>query len=145
VVTRVEQTPSQEYEHASVTQRCLRPGVDFWGLGVLLAEMVTGQPPFRADDPLELAKKICDNDEPPDLGGVTDEKCLAVLRALLNKRDPPARRADASSIEWFGDDDWRASLITAPPPFSADEGYMDWFEDEPEAPEPGAADPWADF
>ena len=116
------------------------------GLGILLAEMVTGRPPFRADDPLEMARMICDDDEPPDLAGVTDEKCLPVLRALLNKREPAARRADVSGIEWFGEDDWRASLITAPPPFSADEGYIDWFDDEP-PPEvaPGEKDPWADF
>ena len=32
--------------------------VDYWALGVLIYEMVAGEPPFYADDPMEVYEKI---------------------------------------------------------------------------------------
>ena len=70
------------------------------------------------------------------------------------ERDPAARRRDAEKVPGFGPAIWKASVIASPPPFSQDEGYIDWFHDtakpppaaDVDAPDGGGGeDPWADF
>lgn len=62
--------------------------VDWWTLGILLYEMLAGYPPFQADDPMDIYKKII-NTKPryPD-GFDSDLKSLTkhLLRRDLSKR-----------------------------------------------------------
>ncbi|WP_369053588.1 Stk1 family PASTA domain-containing Ser/Thr kinase [Kineococcus terrestris] len=85
---------------------------DVYGVGVLLFEMLTGQPPFTGDTPVRLAYRHVYDDPPapstlvPGLPAVLDR---AVLKALA--KDPDERYGDAAAFR----DELRAARAALTP------------------------------
>jgi eukaryotic-like serine/threonine-protein kinase len=80
---------------------------DIFSLGVVLHEMLTGTPPFAADDVPALMYQVCNaHPAPPSAKnlGITRTLDLIVARAL--EKEPAARYQDAGAMAW----DLRASL-----------------------------------
>lgn len=88
--------------------------VDWWAFGVLVFEMVAGNPPFFASDPNRLYEKILEGSyKCPDF--VTNE-CKSLIKGLLQV-DPTKRYGslkggvyDIKGHVWFNDIIWQAVL-----------------------------------
>ncbi|OZJ01583.1 Serine/threonine-protein kinase gad8 [Bifiguratus adelaidae] len=83
--------------------------VDWWTLGVLLYEMMTGLPPFYDENTSEMYRKILQDELrfPDDMG----ESAKSLLKGLLT-RDPNTRLGnngsqDIKSHPFFASIDWR--------------------------------------
>jgi serum/glucocorticoid-regulated kinase 2 len=86
--------------------------VDWWTLGVLLYEMLTGLPPFYDENTNEMYRKILQ--EPLQFPGDIDKDARALLVRLLD-RDPAKRlgangAAEIKSHRFFETIDWRRLL-----------------------------------
>ncbi|KAK5991529.1 Serine/threonine-protein kinase gad8 [Cladobotryum mycophilum] len=86
--------------------------VDWWTLGVLLYEMLTGLPPFYDENTNEMYRKILS--EPLHFSEVVPPAAKDLLTKLLN-RDPKKRLGANGSAEikahpFFHDIDWRKLL-----------------------------------
>ncbi|KOS20481.1 Serine/threonine-protein kinase gad8 [Escovopsis weberi] len=86
--------------------------VDWWTLGVLLYEMLTGLPPFYDENTNEMYRKILS--EPLHFSDVVPSAAKDLLTKLLN-RDPKKRLGANGSAEikahpFFHDIDWRKLL-----------------------------------
>jgi eukaryotic-like serine/threonine-protein kinase len=75
------------------------PASDLYSLGVVLYEMLTGEQPYRADDPIATAMKHLD--EPPrhprDINPAVPQELDALVAKLLAKR-PEDRYASAAQL-----------------------------------------------
>jgi serum/glucocorticoid-regulated kinase 2 len=86
--------------------------VDWWTLGVLLYEMLTGLPPFYDEDTTEMYKKILE--DPLRFPADIDRDARALLTRLLD-REPTKRlgangAAEIKSHRFFDTIDWRRLL-----------------------------------
>ena len=103
--------------------------VDWWALGVLFAEMISGNPPFWDDDPGKL--KILILSGRPNLPVVPSDT-HDVLTTLLS---PDAHRRSRATDNFLGfglpsPDQWRTIIDSgAPPAFAKDLGYLEWLDD----------------
>uniref|UniRef100_A0AAR2L6M5 protein kinase C n=1 Tax=Pygocentrus nattereri TaxID=42514 RepID=A0AAR2L6M5_PYGNA len=96
--------------------------VDWWGLGVLIYEMLVGESPFPGDDEEEVFDSIV-NDEVRYPRFLSSE-AIAIMRRLL-RRNPERRlgsgEKDAEEVKkqpFFRNMDWEALLLRKlPPPF----------------------------
>ncbi|KAA0721916.1 Serine/threonine-protein kinase N1 [Triplophysa tibetana] len=96
--------------------------VDWWGLGVLIYEMLVGESPFPGDDEEEVFDSIV-NDEVRYPRFLSSE-AIGILRRLL-RRNPERRlgsgEKDAEDVKkqpFFRNMDWEALLLRQlPPPF----------------------------
>lgn len=88
--------------------------VDWWALGVLIFEMIAGNPPFFASNPNKLYERVLEGHyKCPD--GMTGE-CKALIKGLLQV-DPTKRIGslkggvfDIKSHQWFEDINWQQVL-----------------------------------
>src|SRR5918998_1339050 len=75
------------------------PASDLYSLGVVLYEMLTGEPPYQGDDPIATAMKRLD--EPPrnpqEMNSAVPEELDALVVKLLAK-DPEDRYVSAASL-----------------------------------------------
>ena len=76
----------------------LTPAVDVYALGCVLYELLTGQPPFEGDSPVNVAlRHVQDDPVPPgDVAEVPAAVNALVLRALA--KDPDQRPADGAAL-----------------------------------------------
>ncbi|PWN36988.1 putative proliferation-associated serine/threonine protein kinase [Meira miltonrushii] len=95
--------------------------VDWWTLGVLLYEMLTGLPPFYSEDVNEMYRKILQ--DPLRFGDEVSRDARSILILLLN-RDPSKRlgthgAADIKNHEFFSKHiDWNKLMAKkVQPPF----------------------------
>jgi hypothetical protein len=78
---------------------------DFWAVGVLLYEMVSGAPPFQAADTRRLERLILSRQPPPPLG----ERCSIALQAVVAKLLSPNAAERYASAQAIGEDLGRVS------------------------------------
>ncbi|KAJ3026084.1 UNVERIFIED_CONTAM: hypothetical protein HDU68_006224 [Siphonaria sp. JEL0065] len=83
--------------------------VDYWTLGVLIYEMITGLPPFYDENQNEMYKRIVGDELvfPDELGD-----CVKDLLSKMLNRDPNARLGNNGAQEiknhpWFAEIDWK--------------------------------------
>lgn len=74
---------------------CATPKSDLYALGVVLYEMLAGEPPFIADNPVSVSIKHV-NEPPPALPDAPEEVNALVM--MLLAKDPEDRHADAAEL-----------------------------------------------
>jgi len=97
--------------------------VDWWTLGVLIFEMLTGHPPFESDTHMQIFTKVMKGigkvKFPSNLSGPPGEIIKAVLQKEPSMRLPlrPGGTQNLKDHEWFSGFDWQAleSLVMEPP------------------------------
>lgn len=82
-------------EQAAGDTKNLTTASDIYGLGAILYELLTGQPPFSAENVPSLLRKIVEDD--PDVSGLGDPDLRTVCLKCLNK-DPEQRYSSAEAL-----------------------------------------------
>ncbi|MED6231655.1 serine/threonine protein kinase, STE, PAK/STE20, partial [Ataeniobius toweri] len=80
-----------------ISRRPYGPEVDIWSLGIMVIEMVDGEPPYFNEPPLKAMKMIRDN-LPPKLKNL--HKVSPLLKGFLERMLvwEPAQRATANEL-----------------------------------------------
>jgi len=108
--------------------------VDWWALGVLLAEMLQQAPPFWSENASALEHSILSGEA--NLPGHAPPATLSLLRRLLTRA--PASRYDAAAVVaglgLLSELEWQRTVDLDGPPFDRNVGHLDWAEDFGDAP-----------
>jgi len=97
--------------------------VDWWAFGILIFEMLVGQPPFCADDPMDIYAKILKNrvTYPHSMSKAAKGLITLLLVTMPAQRLGSLKRGhrDIAAHPFFGKLDWAALLRKAEPaPFT---------------------------
>jgi len=97
-----------------ITNKGHNRAVDWWAFGILIFEMLVGQPPFCADDPMEIYQKILRNKVtwPAVVGKNAKELIARLLVAVPAQRLGSLKRGhrDISQSLFFSKTDWAKML-----------------------------------
>ena len=94
--------------------------VDYWSIGILTYEMITGRPPFQSDKPLQIYEKIlaCKYKMPSNLGEDVKDFIRCLVQPNVTKRYGSLKNGidDIKTHRWFGNVDWLAIYNRKVPP-----------------------------
>jgi CRP-like cAMP-binding protein len=97
-----------------ITNKGHNLAVDWWAFGILIFEMLTSQPPFCADDPMEIYQKILRNKVawPVSLPKTAKELIQKLLTSNPSQRLGSLKKGhrDISTSPFFAKTDWKAML-----------------------------------
>eukprot|EP01118_Nematostelium_gracile_P014334 TRINITY_DN5557_c0_g2_i1.p1 TRINITY_DN5557_c0_g2~~TRINITY_DN5557_c0_g2_i1.p1 ORF type:complete len:457 (+),score=105.02 TRINITY_DN5557_c0_g2_i1:129-1373(+) len=91
--------------------------VDWWALGVILFEFLTGIPPFNDETPQKIFQNILNKDIPwPQIPSQMSEEAQKIINSLLEvdvtKRLGSNGMTEVKSHQFFSDIDWNTLLTT---------------------------------
>ncbi|KAJ6645894.1 cGMP-dependent protein kinase, isozyme 1 [Pseudolycoriella hygida] len=108
--------------------------VDYWALGVLIHELLTGSPPFTGTDPMKTYNIILKGIDMVDFPNHMSRSAIQLIKRLC--RDIPAERLgyqrggtqDIKKHKWFAGFDWDglANLTLTPPILQPVTGPLDF-------------------
>ena len=67
---------------------------DLYGLGAIFYELLAGRPPFAAAEPVELLRRVCEEEAPPP----SADRDLATICLKCLEKDPAARYSSALAL-----------------------------------------------
>jgi len=98
-----------------ITSQGHTQAVDWWTLGVLIFELMSGHPPFESPYPMQIYQKVMRGIAkchfPPKCGGPVGDLIKALLRPTPSERLPvrPGGVQNLKDHKWYSDFDWKAS------------------------------------
>ena len=128
---------------------------DLWSLGILIFELLTGNPPFASGDPMQTYNQILKGIDSLDFPSSVSRGAKSIIKSLC--RDTPSDRLgnqkggynDVRKHKWFQGFHWKGlATRTLPPPIKpkikspSDTSNFDEFPPEDSKPPPDETSGW---